>query len=433
MDKWWTHTTAQVEQIWTCSKPYKQSCKHWEGKLYNEKLTMEIVINNGEEILKPIWQPLPGAILHPHQCMMCYDDNEWVEGEPKHEQEEYDRWASPIETHKDEENERTTHEPHVAQAVGRALRLNLTMMIKLMCIQLMFMMVKGEQRVIADMQYEGPRDTRSAQLGKRSRAQYTGDGPGGIEPEQDQHKENERHEPNAEMIEGRMGTIQQPSTARGDEKYKASLTQWAEPTMIHQLGEIAVSGHDLWYQQQEPLTWENLQGTVMALNMDGWGDIEDTNRINLFNQMAKSHTLIAILVDHRKMRSQQETIQNEMEAHWTGRGGDWRPMFITEGAKTNKVGGITIALHPTISRSFNPQKNSSKQGDPRGWGRWTSAKLTTKGANTLIVGTYGPSQSRGEKEGPTDAMWTTQKRMMEKLDKNERTADPAAQYIWDLG
>ena len=64
------------------------------------------------------------------------------------------------------------------------------------------------------------------------------------------------------------------------------------------LAEVNVVGTDLWYRQPPTVDWLNLQGLVVSLNMRGWGNEE--GREGVWSAMARTKTMIAILVDHRQ-------------------------------------------------------------------------------------------------------------------------------------
>ena len=73
-----------------------------------------------------------------------------------------------------------------------------------------------------------------------------------------------------------------------------------------EIGKILTMGDDLRYGKKEKITWDNLQGTVVSINMNGWG--KDMNRRTLWEMMNEANTMIAVIVDHRRRKQQIGTI-----------------------------------------------------------------------------------------------------------------------------
>ena len=101
---------------------------------------------------------------------------------------------------------------------------------------------------------------------------------------------------------GQRGKQQIAMTTRGDKQFAATLEQWGimNDEWKKQLGKLSVTGHDLWYRQRPPPDWSNLQGSMLVLNMGGWGQDDREHRLTLWKQLAYARTLIFILVDHRR-------------------------------------------------------------------------------------------------------------------------------------
>ena len=96
-------------------------------------------------------------------------------------------------------------------------------------------------------------------------------------------------------------------------------------------------------------------------------------------------------------------------------------------AANNRVGGVTVAVHPIMARYTEP---TNKADDPRGWGRWKGVLVTGRKKKTLIIGTYGPPKNMDEHA--TESMWQQQEHAMSSMAAHEKESDPMMQYIHDL-
>ena len=115
-----------------------------------------------------------------------------------------------------------------------------------------------------------------------------------------------------------------------------------------------------------------------------------------------------------------------MEETWLGEQTDSRTRWVhTPGNK--HIGGISIALHPTIARYA---KHDEKWYDPRGWGRWTTITIIGRKRKIAIIGTYGPTPNKDEEA--VYAMWQRQLKAMQNIPNYERATDPREQYIKDI-
>ena len=86
-----------------------------------------------------------------------------------------------------------------------------------------------------------------------------------------------------------------------------------------QLGKLHTIGSDLWYKNPPAIKWKNLQGLIVGLNMRGWGD--QNKRAMLWNMLARTHTMIAVLTDHRQhTNAQRKQMEEEIARGWTGQG-----------------------------------------------------------------------------------------------------------------
>jgi hypothetical protein len=70
--------------------------------------------------------------------------------------------------------------------------------------------------------------------------------------------------------------------------------------MEKQLGKLHTIRSNLWYKNPPAIKGKNLQGLIVGLNMRGWGD--QIKRAMLWNMWARTHTIIAVLTDHRQQR-----------------------------------------------------------------------------------------------------------------------------------
>ena len=170
--------------------------------------------------------------------------------------------------------------------------------------------------------------------------------------------------------------------------------------------------HDLWYKNEPNIQWNKFHSNLISLNMAGWGD--ELDRKILWTNMARTKTMVAVIVDHRRTTQQLKSMEFEAEETWlgekTGCKAAWTP---TPGNK--HIGGVSIALHPALARYTN---YADRWYDPRGWGRWTTITLIGKKRKIAIIGTYGPTPNH--KEEATNAMWQKQLKGMQKLPKYEQ-------------
>ena len=96
---------------------------------------------------------------------------------------------------------------------------------------------------------------------------------------------------------GRMGKKNEPSKDRGDKKWQSCIDHWKEESKSIDkiMSDIHTIGDDLWYNTQQPVTWDKMIGTAASLNMAGWGAQED--RDPLWEMLKNSRTLIIALID----------------------------------------------------------------------------------------------------------------------------------------
>ena len=225
----------------------------------------------------------------------------------------------------------------------------------------------------------------------------------------------------------RRGKKRQNSTVRGDKRYFNTLKMWGNipKTIMREIGEENTVGHDLWYENEASLTWNKLQNNVVSLNMAGWG--QDLERRMLLANLAKTKTMVVVLQDHRRTTQQIQNMQYEIEETWLGERTGNKAAWAHAPASSNRIGGVTIAIHPALARYA---KHEDKWYDQRGWGRWTAITLVGRKRNTVIIGTYGPTPN--DNEDSENAMWQKQLREMRKLPAEEQATDPRAQYMFDM-
>ncbi|HIB78244.1 MAG TPA: endonuclease/exonuclease/phosphatase family protein, partial [Flavobacteriales bacterium] len=224
------------------------------------------------------------------------------------------------------------------------------------------------------------------------------------------------------------GKANRTSKDRGDQHFNNTLKMWKTQHTddMEDIGKLNTIGHDIWYSSPPKLQWNNLQGNICALNMRGRGEMLD--RQNLWSAMAKSHTMIIILSDHRCTEPQLKNFQTEIEDGWIGLNTERRMKCIHSPARNKHVGGITIAVHPIISR-YITLDTPFQLDDPRGWGRWTCTALAGK-EKIIIIGTYGPTKNTDD--DAVQSMWQTQEKLMGEINREERESDPQQQYIKDI-
>jgi len=224
----------------------------------------------------------------------------------------------------------------------------------------------------------------------------------------------------------RRGKKQECTTDRGDKRWFNSLKTWGGIPTIHlrSVGQENTEGHDLWYENKPSIKWTNLQSNIVSINMAGWG--EQLDRKVIWANMAKTRTVAAVLVDHRRNSEQQGSMEYEIEETWLGeRTGCKAAWTHTPGNK--HIGGISIALHPALARYA---KHDDEWYDPRGWGRWTTITVIGRKRKIAIIGTYGPTPNKDEEA--VYAMWQRQLRAMQNIPNHERATDPREQYINDM-
>ena len=64
--------------------------------------------------------------------------------------------------------------------------------------------------------------------------------------------------------------------------------------------------------------------------------------------------------------------------------------WVHAAAANNRVGGVTLAVHPIMARYTEP---ATKANDPRRWGRLKEVIMKGRKKKTLIIGTYAPSKN----------------------------------------
>ena len=258
----------------------------------------------------------------------------------------------------------------------------------------------------------GMKPKSSTQRGVECSSNDAGDGPRG---EKERKREN-----------GRRGKQNKNKQEKGNREFAPLLTRWAGSMFDDEWESTYTQGHDLWHKPVAEIEWENIEGAIMSLNMGGWG--EELERKTLWNMLARTKTMVAIIIDHRQTKT--EGIEYEMRTQWTGAGKGREAKF--KHAKTNKTtsGGITVAVHPIIARYT--VANITKYDDPRGWGRWTSVVIHSK-TKTIIIGTYGPTGTGTRAEEGNKTIWHTQLASMNEIRAEEREATPRQQYMRDIG
>ena len=198
---------------------------------------------------------------------------------------------------------------------------------------------------------------------------------------------------------------------------------WAEtPKHIeNKLIETTTIGHNIWKKAENK---DINKGKIVSLNMQGWG--ANIERRLLWNQLTYMKAMIVVLIDHRRTQTQLKGIEAEARINWTGEQTKWKARWQHVPTHNSKVGGISIGIHPIISRYVIKETIGQ---DHRKWGRWTCTHIGGKN-KIAIIGTYGPTKNEGEKENAS--MWRTQERKMQTIPREERKKDPKEQYIADI-
>jgi len=107
------------------------------------------------------------------------------------------------------------------------------------------------------------------------------------------------------------------SNIKGDKWFVDLKDRWAACAMVDpDWGKSKTKGHDLWYENPPTIDWNKLQGTVMGLNMQGWG--EELDRSLLWGMLSRTKTMVAVISDHRLTRPNMNKIDIEMASHWAG-------------------------------------------------------------------------------------------------------------------
>ena len=185
--------------------------------------------------------------------------------------------------------------------------------------------------------------------------------------------------------------------------------------------ETTTIGHNIWKKAGNK---DINKGKIVSLNMQGWGAMIE--RRLLWNQLTYMKAMIVVLIDHRRTQTQLKGIEAEARINWIGEQTKWKARWQHVPTHNSKVGGISIGIHPIISRYVI--KDTTGQ-DHRKWGRWTCTHIGGKN-KIAIIGTYGPTKNEGEKENAS--MWRTQERKMQTIPREERKRDPKEQYIADI-
>ena len=203
---------------------------------------------------------------------------------------------------------------------------------------------------------------------------------------------------------------------------------------LPQLGHRAITnmydGDDLFYKQEQTNNWANIEGGLYHINMAGWGDTAGMQRKALFNNLAHNRALVVILIDHQRMEDQVAALEYEVESEWVGGNTNMteKVRWAHSPARNNRIGGISIGIHPVLGRYATTKPRVDK------WGRWVEVDIVGKNNTiTTIIGTYGPT---GGSNSGEQSMWKYQERMIraERKQKGEQGKDPnpKEQYINDI-
>ena len=135
------------------------------------------------------------------------------------------------------------------------------------------------------------------------------------------------------------------------------------------------------------------------------------------------------IIDHRRQKAQTRDVEFEINQGWIGdtTADDCKPMWVHAAAKNNRIGGVSIAVHPALKRYAH-----TKILDDRGWSRWVGIELAGKTLNgrtgkIALIATYGPTPSDGDQ-----SMWDMQDAQMAHMPISEQQQDPRWQYMHDM-
>ena len=211
---------------------------------------------------------------------------------------------------------------------------------------------------------------------------------------------------------------------RGDELFAPMLHRWAKCNKSQTPITGETKGHDLWHNSPPNIEWKSIIGSMMSINMQGWGEPHQRNLP--WQMLARTKTLAAVIIDHRQYN--HSNVEMEMVDRWTGVGNGKEASFGHVKPTSKQAGGITIALHPILGRYR--ERHKSDFDDPRGWNRW--AQITLRGREKLLIlGVYGPT---GGGSQPNDnTMWGIQQQAMANIPTIHKQKNPKYQFMYDLG
>jgi len=71
---------------------------------------------------------------------------------------------------------------------------------------------------------------------------------------------------------GKRGKQKRPSSTRGDERFAPMLHRWAKCNKSQTPITGETKGHDLWHNNPPNIEWKSIIGSMMSINMQGWGE-----------------------------------------------------------------------------------------------------------------------------------------------------------------
>ena len=260
---------------------------------------------------------------------------------------------------------------------------------------------------------------------------YPGEGPPPAPPQTPQTPptaQGENANGNVNRRTKKQGTRRDPRKQRGDTQHAWSLGAWGRTTTTA-IGQMMATGDDLfWEPPRDELDWANMRGCIASLNTRGWANDCTLQRRATWEQLASMRAMVVAIVDHRRIKANTSAVEYEVAEQWVGNTDrKCKPLWVHAPAKTNKIGGVTMGIHPALRRYAHATFT-----DSRGWGRYVGVEI--RGESTanrtgyvVIIAVYGPCHSDGD-----DSMWKYQERQMDKLEEEERAANPQFQFVRDV-
>jgi hypothetical protein len=91
-----------------------------------------------------------------------------------------------------------------------------------------------------------------------------------------------------------------------------------------------------------------MRGLLASLNIRGWGITEERELV--WNRLAATRVLIAVITDHHRNISTQLGVMKKVTMGWIGIGMNSCCKWAHAPAKNKTVEGVTVGVHPILAR-----------------------------------------------------------------------------------